>query len=285
MAEVFRHGPTRPADRLMLLAIADHANDEDLAWPGLARLAEKCAVGVRAASATIKRLEAAGWLHVTRGSGRQTSIYRLCLQHPRGAAHVTSGVQPTSPKPSVEPPVEPPTTADAGAPGVETRGSVVASTDHQPHVLAAEREQMSTARAARPAPTDEPLMGMPEPEQRTPEPNAGELVAAWCSGWSDAHGGAQPHGSVVRRVAGVCKNVAKDCADIEEWRAAWRAAAEAGRAGRYDVVAHLAAPAALGRQNHHLALARDPDQLTSGGLLGAMLAAPPRGPRALGGAS
>lgn len=142
---------------------------------------------------------------------------------------------------------------------------------------------MSSARASKPAATDTPLEGMPDPAPRQVEPNAGELVAAWCRSWTATHGGEQPHGSVVRRVAGVCRNVAKDCRDLEEWRAAWRAARDAGLEGRYDVVAYLASPQRTGRGNHYLELVQNPGEAATGGLLGSMLAGGE--PRALGGAS
>lgn len=124
---------------------------------------------------------------------------------------------------------------------------------------------------------DQPLMGMPEPPPpEPPEPSAGQLVAAWCRGWSEANGGQQPHAAVVRRVAGVCRNIGKDCAVIEDWSAAWRASLMAGRAGRYDVVGYLAAPVQQTRGNHYLAIARagEPPSVA----LGQALA-----PRALGG--
>lgn len=74
-----------------------------------------------------------------------------------------------------------------------------------------------------------------------PPPNAGDLVRAWCRAYEDAHG-IQPHPSVVRRVAGVCRNVGRDCETVEHWRAAWFAARQAGQGARYDLMPFLAAP-------------------------------------------
>lgn len=68
-ALVWANGPTKAADRLMLLAIADNSDDYGLAWPGMERLAAKCCVGPDAARATVRRLEAAGWLSTIRGGG------------------------------------------------------------------------------------------------------------------------------------------------------------------------------------------------------------------------
>jgi len=70
-------------------------------------------------------------------------------------------------------------------------------------------------------------------------PTARDLVKAWCDGWADARG-KSPDDSVVRRVAGSCGQIAKTRSDLESWRTAWQAAKDAGRQGRYDVVAHLA---------------------------------------------
>lgn len=112
-----------------------------------------------------------------------------------------------------------------------------------------------------------PLAGMPEPAP--PTPTAGDLVAAWCEGWSSTHDGNQPDPSVLRRVRGICRNVARDRTDLESWRAAWRAARSAGVKGRYDVVAELAAPrvTSAGRANHYLAIARDTGHPSAAGAL------------------
>lgn len=85
---------------------------------------------------------------------------------------------------------------------------------------------------------DQPALLAVEEEQ--PKPTAGDLVAAWCSGYSNARQGRTPHTALVRRVAGVSRNIARDCTTLDEWRTAWRACLAAGRAGRFDVVPFLA---------------------------------------------
>ena len=69
-------------------------------------------------------------------------------------------------------------------------------------------------------------------------PTAGDLVAAWCSGYTQVRH-IQPHPNVVRRVAGVAKNIGKDCTEIDHWRQAWRAAHAAGKQGRWDITCLL----------------------------------------------
>jgi hypothetical protein len=69
MSLVWQNGPQAPADRLMLLALADNADDHGLAWPGVDRLAAKCGVTRRPAQRTLRRLEADGWLTTILGGG------------------------------------------------------------------------------------------------------------------------------------------------------------------------------------------------------------------------
>lgn len=86
------------------------------------------------------------------------------------------------------------------------------------------------------APDDQPALdGGLEPQ---PQPTAGDLVAAWCAAYTMDRG-AQPHKTVLRRVAGSCKAIGKDCQTLEDWRIAWVAASQAGHHGQFDVVPYL----------------------------------------------
>lgn len=69
MSLVWEHGPEAPADRLMLLAIADNADDHGLAWPGVDRLAAKCCITRRSAQRALRRLEDYGWVTTILGGG------------------------------------------------------------------------------------------------------------------------------------------------------------------------------------------------------------------------
>jgi len=103
-----------------------------------------------------------------------------------------------------------------------------------PALVAAELEEVNQMNEPEPP----ALPGMPLPP--LPEPNAGHLVAAWCENWSAAHHGRQPDPSVVKRVAGGCRQVAKTRTSRESWVTAWQAAGDAGRRGLMDVVTYLA---------------------------------------------
>ena len=70
---------------LMMLAIADHANDAGECWPVIDRLARKCRVNRRQARKILKTLEDAGELRIQRGQGRgHPSVYLVIgvLQDP-----------------------------------------------------------------------------------------------------------------------------------------------------------------------------------------------------------
>jgi DnaD/phage-associated family protein len=76
MSKVWEESRQTGTALLMLLAIADHANDDGVCWPSVARLAQRARVQERQAKNLISQLEAAGELSVQRGQGRtNTSIY------------------------------------------------------------------------------------------------------------------------------------------------------------------------------------------------------------------
>jgi hypothetical protein len=57
-------------DRLIMLALADHADDDGFAWPGVERIAEKCRLSKRTVLRSIESLEALGELWVSRNRRR-----------------------------------------------------------------------------------------------------------------------------------------------------------------------------------------------------------------------
>jgi hypothetical protein len=91
--------------------------------------------------------------------------------------------------------------------------------------------------------------GAADAEAFNDKPNASHLVDRWCQAWSAARGGAKPDPVAVKRVAGICKQLAASRTDQDSWMAAWDAAAKAGRQGLWDVIGVLAdyRPSARGR--------------------------------------
>jgi len=70
MTAVWDHSKARGAQLLLLLAIADNAGDEGLAWPGLEELAKRARVKKRAVIDQIEKLEKTGELRVLRRTGK-----------------------------------------------------------------------------------------------------------------------------------------------------------------------------------------------------------------------
>ncbi|MEM1095314.1 MAG: helix-turn-helix domain-containing protein [Bacteroidota bacterium] len=122
MTNVFDAPVPLGADRLMLLALADNANDQGVCWPSLPTLARKCAVSRRAAISTLQRLEKSGFVTVERTGGKVNrytlvrdaltrEVHRTrdagCTGEARntftGEAHGTPPVKRAAPKPSKNP--------------------------------------------------------------------------------------------------------------------------------------------------------------------------------------
>lgn len=89
-----------PAYRLVLLGLADHANDEGSCWPSQQSLAEKCAVSIRTVNGCLTGASAAGLLHIKHRKGlrglRTVSRYVLdvpILEKHRRRASATAATQ------------------------------------------------------------------------------------------------------------------------------------------------------------------------------------------------
>ena len=84
---------------VLLLAIADNADDEGFAWPGIAYLAAKCRMTERQVYNNISTCIQAKELRVMPGGGHKTNrYYILCakLKLAKGTPEKISGVKPTS---------------------------------------------------------------------------------------------------------------------------------------------------------------------------------------------
>jgi len=81
ITHVMRHGPRCRAERLVMLALADRADEHGYCHPAMIDIANRAAMTERGARGVIRRLEASGWLEVKRGGGRHgTSRYRVLLR-------------------------------------------------------------------------------------------------------------------------------------------------------------------------------------------------------------
>lgn len=69
--------------KMLLVALAEHANEEGVCWPSQARLAAMCAISDRQARTHLARFQELGLVVVEHrpgdGAGRKSNVYRLCL--------------------------------------------------------------------------------------------------------------------------------------------------------------------------------------------------------------
>lgn len=82
MARVWDYSRSAGNDLLMLLAIADFADDDGRAYPSVARLAEKCRMTSRNANKVIAVLRKGGELEIRQNEGpKGTNLYRIVLDN------------------------------------------------------------------------------------------------------------------------------------------------------------------------------------------------------------
>lgn len=81
------------SEKMVLLALADHAKDDGFCWPGIVKLAKKCCLSERQLQRNIKSLERRGLLKLTYRHGRST--YFKLLVTPMSPSE--NGVTSTSP--------------------------------------------------------------------------------------------------------------------------------------------------------------------------------------------
>lgn len=119
MAKVWEHSQQKGSALLLLLAIADFADDNGKAWPSVATLAKKIRMGERYVQNLIAQLVQSGELAVEDQAGPYTAnLYTVLLgvkpgagvnhsaplngNAPGGEPQFAKGVNPASPKPSVK---------------------------------------------------------------------------------------------------------------------------------------------------------------------------------------
>lgn len=107
MSRVWKLAPEQtptPADRLILLALADIADDAGKCWPGIGYIVEKCGVSRSTVQASVKRLQEKGLLEIEQRKQEQpvrfdTNLYRLHLQPtPILTPHIPNSTPPPMPK-------------------------------------------------------------------------------------------------------------------------------------------------------------------------------------------
>lgn len=90
MSAIF-DGDLPPTDRLVMLALADHANDDGFCYPSVGRLTKRTGLGERTVQKAIQRLAELGALEVRKNGGpKGVNIYIITVappqqRHPRSS--------------------------------------------------------------------------------------------------------------------------------------------------------------------------------------------------------
>lgn len=170
---VWEHAQLSGTDLLMLLALADHANDEAVCWPSLERLAARCRISKRQAQRVIQRLIAAGEIYVDAGNGRGNTSYYHLLNLPEkvtsGAEKVTSA-SPIAPEEKVTSSAEKVTPEAEKVTSSALKGDIAMSPE--PLEPLEPSENREGVRATTPA-------AIPEP---TPPAAVSEEIDIWAAG-------------------------------------------------------------------------------------------------------
>jgi hypothetical protein len=78
LTEIWENGPNSQADTLVLLALADFANDRGECWPSITSICKKSRLSNRGVQKVLARLKADGWLEIRAGGGRhQCNFYTI----------------------------------------------------------------------------------------------------------------------------------------------------------------------------------------------------------------
>jgi len=146
MAKVWEQSAHAGSELLMLLAIADFADDDGRAFPSITRLAEKCRTTSRYAIKLLDALVASGELAIVKhggvmGRGGKTNLYRILL---KGSPGITGQVVPHGS------PVNPGSVVNSGSGSSEPEGREVVhqgspkpSLNHQEPPVRAKRSRRS----------------------------------------------------------------------------------------------------------------------------------------------
>lgn len=146
MTQVWKNTPLRGTELLIMLCLADHANDDGVCWPSYKRISERSRTSPRWAMRCVKSLESQGYLTRERGNVGHSNTYHISIPsdkvvnsvHPPKDVKGVKPVVPSSPTPAVQ--FTPPLLFN------DTGGVVPSS--HESSVEPSENRHESAAKAA-----------------------------------------------------------------------------------------------------------------------------------------
>jgi DnaD/phage-associated family protein len=90
MSWIWEHGPSQPTDKLVLLALADNANDEGDCWPSVETIARKTSLSTRSVIRSIKKLKTIGLVMVEKRRENSNKYHLVTNCHYAKCQPVTS---------------------------------------------------------------------------------------------------------------------------------------------------------------------------------------------------
>lgn len=134
MSAVFESTTLAPTERLIMLALADHADDEGRCYPSIQRLCRRTGLSERAVQTNIKKLGDQGYVRIIRGGGKgHSNLYFVSANPASNAPKETPNPAADAPRRKCTPAADAPQTpqqmrlnpaADAPEPSGTIRGTV-----------------------------------------------------------------------------------------------------------------------------------------------------------------
>lgn len=99
MSAVFESTTLAPTERLIMLALADHADDEGRCYPSILRLCQRTGLSERAVQTNIKKLVDRGYVRIVRGGGKGNSnLYFVSANPAADAPYEAPNPAPNAPR-------------------------------------------------------------------------------------------------------------------------------------------------------------------------------------------
>lgn len=115
MSAIFESETLGPTERLIMLALADHADDAGRCYPSIARLCQRTGLSERAIQTNIRRLSEQGYIRVSAGGGKGNANLYFITANPAADAP-RSKCTPAPDAPQTPQQVRPNPAADAPEP-------------------------------------------------------------------------------------------------------------------------------------------------------------------------
>lgn len=123
MAAIFESESLGPTERLIMLALADHADDDGRCYPSIARLCRRTGLSERAIQANTRKLVAQGYIKIIPGGGKGNANLYFVSANPAADAPRTK-CTPAADAPQTPQEMRSNPAADAPEPSGTTMGTV-----------------------------------------------------------------------------------------------------------------------------------------------------------------